>query len=102
MAFGFVVEKFALFIQQITIFLGKAHLPNSYQPPTLQGYSSTFGIFLVILGVVICLLAFVKYKNVEKEIENETYRPSMLLNIMVTLAVLSIGVFLAVYLTNSI
>jgi len=103
MAFGFVVEKFALFIQQIAVLLGKSHsqvLPNT--PHSLQGYSSIFGVFLVALGVLICLLAFIKYKKVEKQIDGDIYQPSMLLNIMLTLSVLLIGVFLVVYLNNSI
>ena len=103
MAFGFVVEKFALFIKQITFLLGKPHLqmlPNASH--ALQGYSSIFGVFLVAFGVLICLLAFVKYKKVEKQIENDTYQTSTLLNIMLTLSVLLIGVFLVVYLNSSI
>lgn len=103
MAFGFVVEKFALFIKQIALLLGKSHsqmLPDISH--SLQGYSSIFGVFLVALGVLICLLAFVKYKKVEKEIEDNTYQPSMLLNVMLTLSVLLIGIFLVIYLNNSI
>jgi uncharacterized membrane protein YidH (DUF202 family) len=102
MAFGFVVEKFALFIKQIALLLGNSSqiLPGTSH--SLQGYSSIFGIFLVALGVIICLLAFLKYKNVEKQIEDDTYRPSMLLNTLLTLSVLSIGVFLVVYLSGSI
>ena len=103
MAFGFVVEKFALFIKQIALLLGKSHsqiLPDTSH--SLQGYSSIFGVFLVALGVLICLLAFIKYKKVEKQIEGDTYQPSMLLNIMLTLSVLLIGVFLVIYLNSSI
>lgn len=103
MAFGFVVEKFALFIKQIALLLGKTHsqvLPEASH--SLQGYSSIFGVFLVALGVLICLLAFIKYKKVEKQIEGDTYQPSMLLNIMLTLSVLLIGIFLVVYLNSSI
>jgi putative membrane protein len=101
MAFGFVVEKFTLFIKQIAFLLQKENLPIA-PPSSLQGYSSIFGIFLVALGVIICLLAFIKYKSVEKQIEDNTYRPSMLLNVMLTLSVLSIGIFLVIYLNNSI
>lgn len=103
MAFGFVVEKFALFIRQIAFVLGKPHsqvIPDTSH--TLQGYSSIFGVFLVALGVLICLLASIKYKKIEKQIENDTYQPSMLLNIMLTLSVLLIGVFLMVYLNSNI
>ena len=103
MAFGFVVEKFALFIKQIALFLGKSPSPKlSSVSPSLQGYSSIFGIFLVGLGLLICLLAFIKYKKVEKQIEDDTYHPSMLLNVMLTLSVLLIGVSLVIYLNNSI
>lgn len=103
MAFGFVVEKFALFIKEITLLLGKQHSPlHFYTPPSLQGYSSIFGVFLVALGVLICLLAFIKYKNVEKQIEDDTYRPSVFLNVILTLSVLLIGIFLIIYLSNSI
>ena len=103
MAFGFVVEKFALFIKQISLLLGKSHtslLPEEV-PSTIQGYSSIFGVLLVAVGVLICLLAFIKYKKVEKEIEKQTYQPSILLDIMLTLSVLLIGAFLIIYLNNS-
>lgn len=98
MAFGFVVEKFALFLKQIGLFLGKPATPPS---APLQGYSSIFGVFLVALGVLICILAFIKYKKIEKQIESDTYQPSMLLDVMLALSVLLIGLFLAVYLNSS-
>jgi uncharacterized membrane protein YidH (DUF202 family) len=102
MVFGFVVEKFTIFLKQIAALLGTQNLPMVTYSPSLQGYSSIFGIFLVALGVLICLLAFVKYKRVEKQIEDHSYHPSMLLNIMLTLAILSIGIFLVIYLINSV
>lgn len=105
MAFGFVVEKFALFLRQISLFLGaeKSNLPAIPQHSLpMQGYSYIFGVFLVALGVLICLLAFIKYKHVERQIEDNTYRPSILLNVMITLSVLLIGTFLVIYLNNSI
>jgi uncharacterized membrane protein YidH (DUF202 family) len=103
MAFGFVVEKFALFIKQIAVLLGNSN--EQLFPKTtssLQGYSSIFGVLLVALGVLICLLAFIKYKRTEKQIENDHYQPSMLIDVMLTLSVLLIGLFLVVYLNTSI
>lgn len=102
MAFGFVVEKFALFIKKITLLLGTPYsngTPNTSH--SLQGYSSIFGVLLVALGVLICLLAFFKYKKIEKQIEDDTYQPSVLLNILLTLSVLLIGIFLVAYLNSS-
>lgn len=100
MAFGFVVEKFSIFTKQVSHLLGKSSVP--YTAPVLQGYSPIFGVFLVGLGVLICLLAFIKYKNIEKQIETDSYHSSMLLNVMLTLFVFFIGVFLIIYLNNSL
>jgi uncharacterized membrane protein YidH (DUF202 family) len=106
MAFGFVVEKFTLFIKELAPYL--ALRSSSIAPasnPNLtfsHGYSSIFGEALLILGVIICLLAFLKFKKVEKEIESENYNPSALLDIMVTLALISIGLFSIVYLNSRI
>lgn len=96
MAFGFVVEKFALFVKQISYLLGK----ELVSPP--RGYSSFFGIFLVALGTLMGVLAFIRYKKVEKQIDEDTYQPSMILDILLTISVLSIGMFLVIYLLHSI
>ncbi|HYA87034.1 MAG TPA: DUF202 domain-containing protein [Nitrospirota bacterium] len=96
MAFGFVVEKFSLFIKQMAYYLGKE------SSPPLPGYSSIIGIVLVGLGVVMGVLAFIRYKAVERQIENDTYHPSGVLSVMLFLSVLSIGVFLVLYLVHSL
>lgn len=102
MAFGFVVEKFAIFVKQIALLLGKENLGNISLPSShIQGYSSIFGVTLVSLGVLISLLAFVKYRRVEKQIVDNTYRPSNFLNLLLALIVLTIGIFLVIYLEKS-
>ncbi len=95
MAFGFVVEKFSLFVKQMTYYLGKEVSP----PPA--GYSSIIGIVLVGLGVVMGVLAFIRYKAVESQIDDDTYRPSAILSVLLTLAMIAIGVFLMLYLVHS-
>jgi putative membrane protein len=95
MAFGFVVEKFSLFVKQMSYYLGKEIAPP--QP----GYSAIIGIVLVGLGLVMGVLAFIRYKVVEKQIEDDTYRPSVILSVLLFLALLSIGVFLILYLYHS-
>jgi uncharacterized membrane protein YidH (DUF202 family) len=92
MAFGFVVEKFALFIKQMSLILGKANIENA-SPPS-HGYSAIVGIFLVGLGTLMGLLAFVRYKE-------DTYQPSSILDILLTLSVLAVGIFLVMYLIHS-
>ncbi len=95
MAFGFVVEKFSLFVKQMAYYLGKEASP----PP--PGYSSIIGIILVGLGVVMGVLAFVRYKTVERQIEDDTFKSSGILSVLLFLSVLSIGIFLVLYLVHS-
>lgn len=96
MAFGFVVEKFALFVRQLEYLLGiQKEIPH-------KGYSSFFGIVLVALGAAIGVLAFVRYKQVERQIEDNTYRPSRILALLLALSVLVVGAFLVLYLIHSV
>lgn len=95
MAFGFVVEKFSLFVKQMGYYLGKEIAP----PPS--GQSSIIGIILVGLGVIMGVLAFLRYKKVEQQIDDDTYKPSAILSVMLFLSVLAIGVFLMLYLVHS-
>lgn len=102
MAFGFVVEKFALFVRQISYYIEQTGMPKGIKPPPSPGYSSALGIFLVGLGALVGFLAFIRYKKVEKQIDEDTYQPSMILNSMLTVSVLAIGIFLIFYLLQSI
>lgn len=102
MAFGFVVEKFSFFIQQIAIFLGKTEGAEAGRvPSSFQGYSSGFGISLVGIGALLCIFAFLKYKKSERQINEEAYKPSMILDTLLMLLVVFIGVFLLIYLISS-
>jgi uncharacterized membrane protein YidH (DUF202 family) len=100
MAFGFVVEKFAFFIKKLSYFLGKPDVLEA--APTSVGYSSIFGIVLVASGALMGVLAFVRYKKVEREIDEDTYKPSVILDILVAMGILAIGIFLVIYMIHSI
>ena len=106
MAFGFVVEKFGLFVRQFSYYLNQTgYLPQMGLPGTVsqpQGYSSLLGILLVGFGAVMGVLAFVRYKKVEKQIDEDTYQPSRILDVMLMLSLLIIAAFLMVYLMHSI
>ncbi len=102
MAFGFVVEKFALFVRQISYYIEQTGMPKGPKPPPSSGYSSVLGIFLVGLGALAGLLAFIRYKKVERQIDEDTYHPSMILNSMLMVSVLVIWIFLIFYLIQSI
>ena len=102
MAFGFVVEKFSLFLKQITVYLVESKLPAHGISQKMQGYSAVLGILLVALGTIMCLFAFFKYKKIEVQINAECYKPSNLLDAMLALTVICVGVFLTIYLMSSI
>jgi len=99
MAFGFVVVKFALFVKQISFLLnGKDSgvvLPN-------RGYSAVLGIVLVALGTLMALLAYVRYKSIEKQLSTNTFYPSFTLTLLFTIAIIIIGLLLVIYLIPSI
>ena len=99
MALGFVVEKFALFIKQVSYVLGKSNFEKTL--PSTPGYSTIFGIFLVGLGALMGVLAFIKYKKLERQIDENTYQPSSILDILLTISVLVIGIFLVMYFVHS-
>ena len=96
MAFGFVIEKFALFLKHLQFFFKDA------QPPSSGQYSSLVGIILVALGALMGLLAFIRYKEVEKEINEDSYQPSILLDILLTLGILMICIFLVFYMIRAL
>lgn len=99
MAFGFVVEKFALFIKQMSLILGKANIGNAVPPS--HGYSAIVGILLVGLGTLMGLLAFIRYKKIERQIDEDKYKQSFILDLLLTITVLAVGIFLVIYLINS-
>jgi len=96
MGFGFVVVKFSLFLRQLSIILEeKIILPG-------KGYSSVIGIALVIIGAFMALLAFVRYRNIEKHLINGTYFPSFILSLLMTIAILVISLLLVLYLLPNV
>ncbi|WP_207386017.1 YidH family protein [Legionella gresilensis] len=102
-AFGFVVEKFSLFLKQLRIILTKSSisLPPQYNLSLYQhlpSYSASFGIALVILGTLISLLAFLKYKQIREQISSNQFKPTNFLNFTLTLIIFLTGFILAIYL----
>ncbi len=92
MAFGFVVVKFSIFIKQLAFLVGKdAVVPQS-------GYSSFIGILLVAVGSIVILLAFIKYKQTERRIVSDSYKPSSKLVTFITTTILIISVLIILYL----
>ena len=100
MAFGFVIEKFAFFMKKLSLFMGKSIYDES--TASSLGYSSFFGIAIVVFGTFMGVLAFVRYKKVEREIDENAYRPSLLLDILLTALIVVMGTFFVIYMISSI
>jgi putative membrane protein len=59
------------------------------------------GIFLVGLGALMSALAYIKYRKVKNQINNDTWYHSSTLDTLLTLAVVGVGILLVVYLIYS-
>ncbi len=97
-AFGFVVEKFSFFIKKLSMFLGQHEVAADMA--SHLGYSSAFGIFLVGMGGVMGVMSFIRFKKAQREIEEDAYRPSLILDVMVTLLIFAIGSFFVIYMLH--
>lgn len=94
--FGFVIVKFALFVKQISIALGeKTVLPG-------KGYSAVIGVIMVALGAVMAALAYLRYINVEKQLNQDSYYPSRWLTTLVTISIIIACILLILYLLPNI
>lgn len=95
MAFGFIVQRFTLFTKEIAILLGKDAQQTSAH---LSNYSYTFGLILIALGGLIGLLAYIKYKKVQKQIIEKQYVALTGLEALITATIVITGLFLLIYL----
>jgi putative membrane protein len=96
MAFGFVVEKFSLFVRQLEAYLG------AHTSPMKTGYSPIIGIIIVVLGIILAISSFWRFKIVERQIIDDTYQPPKLQSFILLLAVFLVGIVLVYYLIRGI
>ena len=93
MAFGFVVEKFSLFL-----LLDKS-ITKGPRFSALE-ISNLLGVIFIILGIIIGFLAMVRFIRVEQEIETNTFRPPLVLDILCGLIFLLLSIFICYYVIN--
>jgi len=100
-AFGFVIERFGLFIKQMGVILGKANIQNA---SLTHGFSEITGIFIVAFGTLMSLLAYINFRAVEKHIAQatSTYRPSGIIYGVLIIAIMATGTLLLIYLIQNI
>lgn len=92
MAFGFLVEKFSLFLR-----IEASRYPTAYHPLV---DSDLLGILFIGLGGMIGFLAILRYIHTEKDIENNVFRPSIIIDVLFALIFLILTTFLCFYIVN--
>ncbi len=96
MGFGFVIVKFAIFVRQISIALGEKVVNQS------KGYSAFIGVFMVALGAIMATLAYMRYRQIEKQLNKNAYFPSKWLSVLVTLSIVMGSILLILYLLPNV
>jgi len=98
MAFGFLIEKFDLFIS----YLGKNHLEDAHLLESTT--AEIVGISLFIIGVIIMIVASIRYFSYEKDIDDPQlvrYRAKKT-NIIFMLLILLLSLFALFYLFHRV
>lgn len=97
MAFGFVVVKFSLFMQQL------AFLMTGKKVEVAQNtFSAIAGIIIVITGAVTLIISFVQYKITEKRLLENTYRSASKMVLLLVVLLLIVSVFITWYLIDRV
>lgn len=95
MGFGFVIVKFTLFLKQLSLLLDTSDIPP-------KGYSAIIGVTMVAIGVVIAVISFIQYKINFRQLERNSFVPSSLLSLLITLIIIIGGIILMIYLLSNI
>ena len=96
LGFGFVVVKFSLFLEYFAAVSGK-----NIEVPTSE-YSSELGLSFVIIGVLVVLFAYIRYKRNEQKIDGTEFRNNSLLVTVLTVLMVLISILLFWYLYTNI
>lgn len=96
MGFGFVIVKFALFIRQISFVLeNKVAVPST-------GNSALIGITMVAFGAILSIIAYVRYRSIDKQLKNNDYQPSWMLSAVLVTSIVIGAIFLVMYLIDNV
>lgn len=95
MAFGFLVEKFTIFLNITSIALKRVPVASE------QG-AALLGLALVLLGTVMIAVATGRFILLEREIDRaeQSASPSTLPDVLLAALLVTMGLFLAFYLSH--
>jgi len=87
-------------MKQMSFILGKTAVGNAVA--VTPGDSSVAGIFLVVFGTLMSVLGYVKFKKTQKQIGQGLFKTSSSLDLMLTVLIFIVGIFLIFYLIKSV
>lgn len=99
MAFGFLVERFDIFLKIAASSLGQR--PHEV---TSQAFGNIAGLCLIISGATLIFLSALRFKKVAKAIESPEAQPSpgMRLDFTLSAMLVILGIALMIYLTHAL
>lgn len=90
LAFGFVVEKFSIYIR----FLAAS---SGMDLPARGMSSSLFGLLYILIAATVVILATVRFKLTQRQIAEGTYRASITLDITVAVLIILVALLMAIF-----
>jgi putative membrane protein len=92
---GFVMAKFSVWLRQfVATVTPSAHVPA-------VGASLPAGLVLISFGAIIALLAYWRYRAIERAIDSGEYAPARALLVLVTTVIVAISFAVVLYLLES-
>jgi putative membrane protein len=97
MGFGLILVKFSVFLKEVTLLdLNKVILHSE------KDYSGVTGLVLVVTGMVTLVLSYFNYRRTHQRIKENNFTGNNALILAVTILILSVSIFLVVYLSRTL
>jgi putative membrane protein len=101
--FGFVVEKFNLFIRTLAETTDNAALSRLRQTHLSSGFSHYDGLILIVIGMAVILVSLVRFIRTSRMIDDQQshsvagFRAELVLAIVLALIVLTMTLYFALF-----
>lgn len=90
LAFGFVVEKFSIYLRYL-------NSGSAAPSPGSNVNSSVFGFLNIMIAALVVILATLRFKQTQRQIDQGVYRPSIILDMAVAVLIIFVSFLMAVF-----
>ena len=104
MAFGFLVERFNLFLRIAAAQLGAARVPGVGPGPVGQGFGHAVGLAVIGLGTLMIVLAAARFVRLSRAIDSAELRSAggVRTDLVLALVLVVLSLALAAYLSHAL